>query len=175
MICTAGRYPVRYVWHEDTGFRAARIRYEAAKAAESDYLVFTDVDCIPHPHFVADHLGLAEAGHFVQGKRMLVGENASTSFAYSDWLGLLIHCFKSEVSGVHHVLRSQNIVCRSKRVTGTKTCNFALFKKDLVAVNGFNEDFVGWGREDSELVVRWCFIYGTMACLATGWNEIMIF
>ena len=29
-----------------------------------------------------------------------------------------------------------------------------LFKSDLAAVNGFNEDFVGWGREDSELVVR---------------------
>ena len=29
-----------------------------------------------------------------------------------------------------------------------------LFKKDIVAVNGFNLDFVGWGREDSELAVR---------------------
>ena len=28
------------------------------------------------------------------------------------------------------------------------------WKKDLYSVNGFNEKFVGWGREDSELVVR---------------------
>ena len=34
-----------------------------------------------------------------------------------------------------------------------------LFKEDLVAVNGFNEEFIGWGREDSELVVR-LFNYG---------------
>jgi len=28
------------------------------------------------------------------------------------------------------------------------------FKEDLVAVNGFNQEFTGWGREDSELAAR---------------------
>jgi len=28
------------------------------------------------------------------------------------------------------------------------------FRKDIVAVNGFNQNFAGWGREDSELAVR---------------------
>ncbi len=28
------------------------------------------------------------------------------------------------------------------------------FKEDILSVNGFNQDFVGWGREDSELIVR---------------------
>ena len=29
-----------------------------------------------------------------------------------------------------------------------------IFKSDLIEVNGFNHEFEGWGREDSELVVR---------------------
>ena len=29
-----------------------------------------------------------------------------------------------------------------------------IFKKDIEAVNGFNHMFVGWGREDTELVIR---------------------
>ncbi len=33
-------------------------------------------------------------------------------------------------------------------------CNLSYWKKDFVAVNGYNEDFEGWGREDSELIVR---------------------
>ena len=33
------------------------------------------------------------------------------------------------------------------------------FRDDLLAVNGFNQDFVGWGREDSELARR-LFAYG---------------
>jgi predicted glycosyltransferase involved in capsule biosynthesis len=32
-------------------------------------------------------------------------------------------------------------------------------KKDLLAVNGFNEDFIGWTREDSEFAAR-LFNYG---------------
>jgi hypothetical protein len=30
----------------------------------------------------------------------------------------------------------------------------SFFREDLLAVNGFNEDFEGWGREDSELAAR---------------------
>ncbi len=30
----------------------------------------------------------------------------------------------------------------------------AFWKSDVIAVNGFNEAFEGWGREDSEFVVR---------------------
>ena len=30
----------------------------------------------------------------------------------------------------------------------------AFWRKDLVAVNGYNEDFIGWGREDNEIALR---------------------
>ena len=35
----------------------------------------------------------------------------------------------------------------------------SFFRKDFITVNGFNEDFEGWGKEDSELVVRF-YKYG---------------
>ena len=34
------------------------------------------------------------------------------------------------------------------------TCNLAIWKKDFIAVNGFDEQFQGWGYEDSDLVIR---------------------
>lgn len=37
---------------------------------------------------------------------------------------------------------------------GTRGCNLAIWRSDLVNVNGYNEAFTGWGREDSELAVR---------------------
>jgi len=46
------------------------------------------------------------------------------------------------------------LTIHNKGLRGIKACNFALYRKDFLAVNGFNEDFVGWGREDSELAVR---------------------
>ena len=30
----------------------------------------------------------------------------------------------------------------------------AFFKKDLITVNGYNEAFKGWGREDREIAIR---------------------
>jgi predicted glycosyltransferase involved in capsule biosynthesis len=30
----------------------------------------------------------------------------------------------------------------------------SIWRKDLIAVNGLNEDFVGWGFEDHELIAR---------------------
>jgi predicted glycosyltransferase involved in capsule biosynthesis len=43
---------------------------------------------------------------------------------------------------------------KSTRIRGVKTCNFAFWRRDAIQVNGFNEEFVGWGREDSEFTVR---------------------
>jgi predicted glycosyltransferase involved in capsule biosynthesis len=28
------------------------------------------------------------------------------------------------------------------------------WRDDFIAINGYNEDFEGWGREDSDLVIR---------------------
>ncbi|WP_231561011.1 galactosyltransferase-related protein [Sphingobacterium sp. T2] len=33
-------------------------------------------------------------------------------------------------------------------------CNMAFWREDAIKVNGYNEDFVGWGPEDKEFVAR---------------------
>jgi predicted glycosyltransferase involved in capsule biosynthesis len=40
------------------------------------------------------------------------------------------------------------------RWQGAKTCNLSAFRKDLLGVNGLDESYIGWGQEDSDLVVR---------------------
>jgi hypothetical protein len=37
---------------------------------------------------------------------------------------------------------------------GIRGCNLAIWRDDLIRVNGYDEAFVGWGREDSELAAR---------------------
>jgi glycosyltransferase involved in cell wall biosynthesis len=150
--------PVLHVWHEDLGFRAAKIRNEAIKRAAGDYVVFLDGDCVPTPQFISDHLALAEEGHFFQGKRMLLSKESSPLFTASrigDG-GYLFRLFLTRgVSNSHHLLRVPLFpALKSRNLKGMRGCNMGFYRKDLIAVNGFNEDFVGWGREDSELAVR---------------------
>lgn len=33
-------------------------------------------------------------------------------------------------------------------------CNVSFWRNDFIAINGYNEDFEGWGREDSDLAIR---------------------
>lgn len=156
----AAKSPVRviHVRQEDRGFRLARIRNKAIRRSTGDYLVMLDGDSVPDPYFVNDHLRLAEKGCFFQGKRLLIGQEASRDFTagrigtLSGRIGLL---FRRDTGNRHHLIRLTGAPSfRSRSLSGVRGCNMGFFRADLAAVNGFNEDFEGWGREDSELAVR---------------------
>lgn len=59
--------PLRHVWHEDEGFRKWRIVNKAIEAAEGEYLILTDGDCIPRRDLVALHRARARPGRFLSG------------------------------------------------------------------------------------------------------------
>lgn len=150
--------PLFHVWQQDLGFRAARIRNRAILKSTGDYLILLDGDCIPGPHFIADHLALARPGHFFQGKRVLVNPKLAGHFDREDiasFFRLVRHALSNGISNRHHIFRVPFFPgYRVDGLSGVRSCNMGIFREDLSAVNGFNQDFVGWGREDSELVVR---------------------
>lgn len=152
-------FAVRHVWHEDQGFRLAEIRNKAIAAASADYLVFSDGDCLPHPCFVEDHARIRRRGSFVTGKRMLVGKVLAEDFSWRGGAPALADCLKGRLSGAHHLMRLPWLILPRQGVKGLRGCNMAVFRADLLAVNGFNERITGWGREDSELVAR-LYAYG---------------
>lgn len=155
--------PLYHVWQEDCGFRAARIRNKAINKSNGEYIILLDGDCIPEKHFIEDHLVLAKKGFFFQGKRVLVGKMLSSSFTqkHINTVGRrLKFAFTREISNRHHLIRLLLFpAISSTSLSGIRSCNIGFFREDIFAVNGFNEDFVGWGREDSELAVRF-FNYG---------------
>lgn len=154
-------FVVKHVWHEDLGFRAAKIRNEGIKVSEGDYIIVLDGDCVVNKHFVEDHMKLAQKGFFVQGKRVLLSKELSSTFTYrqANSLTFLLKHLK-HITNAHHVFHLPILPAFSnKNLKGIKSCNMSFWREDLIAVNGFNEEFVGWGREDSELAVR-LFKYG---------------
>lgn len=147
-------FPMQYAWQEDLGFRASRIRNEAVKKSDSEYLIFTDGDCVPHPRFIQDHDCIARPQTFVQGRRMLASQRLSLNLTSGSALDAFRISLRGELSGWYHLLPVPGFCVVKKTIKGIKSCNLGVYRKDLFAVNGFNEDFVGWGREDSELAVR---------------------
>jgi GT2 family glycosyltransferase len=146
--------PVDLHWQEDRGFRKARALNSAIRACESKYVVFLDGDCLPHKHFVRDHLAMAEKGYFVQGRRCFVRENQVVPLLEGK-TSLLRLMLSGKVSGLLKSIRlPKPIVRTNKDMYGLLGCNLGAWRGDLLAVNGFDEDYEGWGREDSDLGAR---------------------
>lgn len=162
--CPPFQCPVRHVWHADIGFTAARARNLAASHASGDYLVFLDGDCVPNKAFVAQHTRLAEAGCFVNGSRVLLSERLTRLVVDGVLnLPLLPATFwwrarlKGDSNKLLHLFTWPWRVFRVKQKfewRGIRSCNFALWQRDFVDVNGFDETFEGWGHEDADLVLR---------------------
>lgn len=155
---------VRHVWHPDVGFTAARARNLAAGRSDADYVVFLDGDCVPGLRFVQMHERLAEAGHFLNGSRVLLSEQLSrlaeagradlAQLRTRDWLKLRA---AGDVNKLSHLVCWPGAPGRTERRfrwKGIRSCNFGLWRRDLEDVNGFDESFSGWGHEDADLVLR---------------------
>ena len=159
-------YPVslKYIWQMDEGFQAAKIRNKAALLAAGDYLIFLDGDCLVLPDFIKQQQTLAETGYWVAGNRVLLSEaytqkvlaDQNAIYQNSCWAFAWSRC-QGQINRWHTLWRlplSGFRKCCPRKWRGAKTCNLAVWKSDFMAVNGFDESFVGWGFEDSDLVIR---------------------
>jgi predicted glycosyltransferase involved in capsule biosynthesis len=61
---------------------------------------------------------------------------------------------KNRKNAIHSKVLSKLFSNKKNTLRGIKSCNLAFFKQDCISVNGFNNEFEGWGREDSEFIVR---------------------
>ena len=154
-FAAAAPVPVRHIWHPDDGFRKTIILNQTLAAATGDYLVFTDADCVPHPKFIADHAALAEKGFWVQARRCFVREKFVPDFA-AEKIPTIRWMLTGKISGAAKGVRwPWAIIRRDTKQRGIIGCNMAFWRDDLVAVNGFDEDYTGWGTgEDSDIATR---------------------
>ncbi|GAB3386205.1 glycosyltransferase family 2 protein [Massilia agri] len=156
--------PVKHVWQPDEGFRAAMARNRGTLAATGDYIIFLDGDCVPQRDFIARHRRLARPGFLVSGSRILLSQALTERVLreHIDVAGMSVfarvrHRLRGDMNKVlQTMLRWPDLgrVRRSFSWRRIKSCNLAVWRADLDKVNGFDESFVGWGHEDSDLVLR---------------------
>ena len=145
------RLPLRHVQHGHNGFRKAVILNKAIAQATGDYIVFLDGDSVPAREFVQDHGKLAERGCWVQGRRAFVDESCVDEFEPSCshvWSLAL----RGKLTGLMKAVRLPfPFIKRGREQRGILGCNLGIWREDLLAVNGYDETFTGWGREDADL------------------------
>lgn len=146
--------PTQHVWQEHERFRRTVILNQAIRRSRGNYLIFLDGDCVPHRDFVGDHERLAEPGFWVQGRRCFVKEPFVSEFP-AGGVPVWWWSMRGRLSGVLKGIRLPvPIVKRSCELKGILGCNMAFWRDDLEAVNGYDETYIGWGGEDSDLGAR---------------------
>ena len=156
--------PLTHVWQEHRGFRAGAIRNRAVRASHGDYVVFLDGDCLTRPDFVATHRKLAEPGWFVTGNRALLTQALTDAvlnqplepehWGTADWLWQRLSGGLNRLAPVLRLPLGPLRKIRPQAWKGARSCNLGVWRVDLDRVDGFDASFSGWGKEDSDLLVR---------------------
>jgi len=153
--------PVEHIWHADKGFRKARIHNRVIDQLQDDYVLFTDGDCIPLPGLIAVHRRIAKQNYFVSGSRILLSQKLSRRLKIQDAIDTHIGLFQyliwkscGCINRLLPLLLPPHVSAPHQRLDGIRGCHLACWRTDLQAVNGFDESFEGWGREDSDLAAR---------------------
>jgi glycosyltransferase involved in cell wall biosynthesis len=142
--------PIKHLWHEDLGYRRQEILNVAIVAAQSDYILMTDGDCIPRKDFVAIHAKLAEPGKFLSGgycKLPIKSSKAITKDVILSqecfelkWLRAIEPVnFSNTLKLGANVLFGKFLDLISPTNPSFNNCNSSGFKADMIAINGYDE------------------------------------
>lgn len=151
--------PLRYIRQEDNGFRLAMIRNRSVAAAKGNYIIQIDGDIFLHPDFITDHLREAREGYFLKGGRVQLGEELTKEICEegkSRRIGIFAKGIEKKRANAFHsnILGDWLAPRYRKNRDNVLGCNMSYFKQDFIDVNGYDEDFEGWGGEDLDLSFR---------------------
>lgn len=157
-------FSIIHVWQEDKGFQKSQILNKAILASTTDYLIFSDGDCIPRKDFVETHLKFREEGRFLSGGYFMLPMNISKHINQNDviaqncfdvnWLlknGLKKSFKNNKLTATDFTAKFLNFLTPTK--PSWNGHNASGWKKDLVKINGFNQE-MQYGGQDRELGER---------------------
>ncbi|MGO1073429.1 glycosyltransferase family 2 protein [Lysobacter sp. CA199] len=156
--------PMRHLWQPDLGFRKCEALNMAIRASRSDYLIFTDGDCIARADFVDTHLRLREPGRFLSGGYHKLPMRTSLSIGAEDIASG--RCFDVGWLRQHGMQASR----RDLKLSAGPRLGWWLdllsparaswnghgasgWKHDILAINGFDER-MRYGGQDREFGER---------------------
>lgn len=148
--------PLKHVWHEDLGFRKSLILNKAIQQSSGEYIIQIDGDIVLHKHFIKDHFKQRRKGFFIAGSRASINEKKSNQilkngqFKFSFFTGGL----ETRFNAIHFPYLSFFFKTDPLSSWNVKGCNMAFWKVDFIKINGYFNDFKGWGWEDYELAQR---------------------
>jgi len=163
---------IKHTIQEDMGVRKARSQNNGIIASGGEYLIFIDGDCLLYSSFVEGHVKLAEDGCVLSGRRLNLNQNLTTKLRKNVitsleieknllWKYLYLAFDKNArfEQGIRVNPDSwiyKTFIDKRQRNTSILGCNFSCFKKDMLAINGFDESY-GESAVSDDMDLDWRF------------------
>jgi hypothetical protein len=148
-------FPILHIWQENRGYRRAMIVNRAVALSRGDLLILSDGDCIPHRDFVYSHIKTHK------GKALAVGSYVRLPFEFSKNLTpemIKEGIFEKYLSTLEkmrflwmHIKNLFYIAIRKRDKPKVFSCNISVDRELFFRINGYDENFAGFGKEDSDL------------------------
>jgi glycosyltransferase involved in cell wall biosynthesis len=152
------RFNVIFTTHEHDGFQAARTRNDGVRASSAPYLLFLDGDCIAPADHVAQHLRrrrwrAAMVGFCYYLDRATSARVDESAIARGDLDRCIDGRQRRRLTWMDWKARFYSLVKHRQRPK-LYSGDLGIWRRDYEAINGFNEEFTGWGCEDDEFGIR---------------------
>jgi cellulose synthase/poly-beta-1,6-N-acetylglucosamine synthase-like glycosyltransferase len=162
-------FPLLHLTQKDIGWRKNQALNRAILAAQTDWLVFIDGDCVLHPRFMEFHWKLRDKKVILAGKRIKLDADTSQ----------LLLLGQVELKEMNALIRKRSglikkngggfveegifidpkgllgFIPKLRKMKHLKGCNMSFHRDAILAINGFDEEYIKPAvGEDADLLWR---------------------
>lgn len=159
------KFKIKHVYQEDKGFRLAKSRNNAVRASEGDILVFLDQDCIFSPTLIESVVKKLKKACFIPLKVIWSSEEEKDKIqrliegqeSYKEVVNVIEKSKIKKLYKSHKLAKMKNIkymIGLKDRGTNIVGAAFVFNREDYIRINGFDEEYINWGKEDDDISWR---------------------
>ena len=145
----------QHLTQRDEGWRKNKAMNTAIRAANAEWLIFIDGDCVLHERFIEMHLRYAHEDTILAGKRVKLDEGSSEflmenitniKLLEKQLVGKLFYG-KGKIRNIEEGIFISpdgllGFIPKLRKLNNLKGCNMSFSKKAIYAINGFDEEYI---------------------------------
>ena len=155
------QFKVKHIYQEDKGFRKTRALNNAVRNSSGDLLIFCDQDLMFGEEYIETIENNIKNNIFLMGRAHHITEDEKNTIlsdieninSYNEIIKKLPAKYIETIDKMlkedkkRRIIKALKLAKRGIRLVGM---SYALMREAYLKVNGYDENYVGWGQEDDD-------------------------